>query len=75
MEAIWNANPTVNMMFCFEDGNCFIKHTEAASYAKETGKPYIVKMREEVTQVKEVAEVVKQEEEIKEVKPTTKNKK
>ena len=46
MEAIWNANPTVNMLYCFEEGNCFIKHTEAASYAKETGKPYTVKVRE-----------------------------
>jgi hypothetical protein len=46
MEAIWNANPTVNMLYCFEDGNCFIKHTEAASYAKETQKPYTVKVKE-----------------------------
>jgi len=45
MEAIWNANPTVNMLYCFEDGNCFIKHGEAASYAKETQKPYTVKTR------------------------------
>lgn len=45
MEATWNANPTVNIMFCFEDGNCFIKHTEAASYAKEKGMNYEVKQR------------------------------
>lgn len=46
MEAIWNANPTVNMLYCFEDGNCFIKHSEAASYAQSTNMAYIVKVRE-----------------------------
>ena len=46
MEAIWESNPTVNMMYCFEDGNCFIKHGDAASYAKTTHKPYVVKVRE-----------------------------
>jgi hypothetical protein len=45
MEAIWNANPNVNLLFCFEDGNCFIKHGEAASYAKEKGTAYIAKQR------------------------------
>ena len=45
MEAIWNSNPEVNLLYCFEDGNCFIKHTEAASYAKETGNAYTVKQR------------------------------
>jgi hypothetical protein len=46
MEAIWNANPNVNMLYCFEDGNCFIKHTEAASYAQSNNMSYIVKIRE-----------------------------
>jgi hypothetical protein len=46
MEAIWNANPTVNMLYCFEDGNCFIKHSEAASYAQSTNNAYVVKVRE-----------------------------
>lgn len=45
MDAIWESNPGVNLLFCFEDGNCFAKHGEAASYAKETGKPYTVKQR------------------------------
>jgi hypothetical protein len=45
MEAIWNANPTVNMLYCFEDGNCFIKHSEAASYAQSTNNAYVVKVR------------------------------
>jgi hypothetical protein len=63
MEAVWNANPNVNMMFCFEDGNCFIKRNEAASYAKESGKSYTVKMRKEEVKVKE------------EVKPTNKTNK
>jgi hypothetical protein len=46
MEAIWNANPTVNMLYCFEDSNCFVKHGDAASYAKTTGMAYTVKVRE-----------------------------
>ena len=46
MEAIWSSNPTVNMLYCFEDGNCFIKHSEAASYAQSTNMAYIVKVRE-----------------------------
>lgn len=45
MEAIWNSNPDVKMMYCFEDGNCFIKHGDAASYARTTGMPYTVKAR------------------------------
>jgi hypothetical protein len=40
MEAIGNANPTINMLFCFEDGNCFEKLSDAASYAKTTGQSY-----------------------------------
>jgi hypothetical protein len=46
MEAIWNANPTVNMLYCFEDGNCFVKHGDAASHAKTTGMAYTVKVKE-----------------------------
>jgi hypothetical protein len=46
MEAIWSSNPTVNMLYCFEDGNCFIKHSEAASYAQSTNMAYIVKVRQ-----------------------------
>jgi hypothetical protein len=46
MEAIWNANPNVNMLYCFENGNCFIKHSEAASYAQSNNMAYIVKVRE-----------------------------
>lgn len=40
MEAIWNANPNINTLFCFEDGNCFVKHGDAASHAKTTGATY-----------------------------------
>jgi hypothetical protein len=34
------------MLYCFEDGNCFIKHSEAASYAQSTNMAYTVKVRE-----------------------------
>ena len=87
MEAIWNANPTVNMLYCFEDGNCFIKHNDAASYAKETGNTYTVKQRptneeekameaEAITEaeVTETNEVETEETEIKN-KPTKKSNK
>lgn len=40
MEAIWNANPEVNLLYCFEDGNCFIKLSDAASHKKATGENY-----------------------------------
>lgn len=40
MEAIWNANPNVNLLYCFEDGNCFIKLSDAASHKKATGENY-----------------------------------
>jgi hypothetical protein len=79
MEAIWNANPTVNMLYCFEDGNCFIKHGEAASYAKETGAAYTVKMRNEEAFKKQVSKViidaVNDAQIIEENKPTKTNKK
>lgn len=45
MEAIWNANPTVSMLYCFEDGNCFVKRSDAAAYSKTTGLEYVVKLR------------------------------
>jgi hypothetical protein len=43
MEAIWNANPLVTKLYCFEDGNCFIKHSDAMSWKKETQKDFVVK--------------------------------
>ena len=45
MEAIWNANPGVESMFCFEDGNCFISKYDAAAHAKATQTPYKVVTR------------------------------
>ena len=41
MEAIWNANPNVNMLFCFEDGNCFEKLSDAVNYKRAEGKDYV----------------------------------
>jgi hypothetical protein len=63
MEAIWNANPNVNMLFCFDDDNCFEKLSDAVNYKRATGKDYerVERPTEEVN------------EEIKETK--TKNKK
>jgi hypothetical protein len=40
MEAIWNANPNVNMLFCFEDGNCFEKLSDAVAYKRTTQMDY-----------------------------------
>jgi|LakMenE01Jun11ns_1017448.scaffolds.fasta_scaffold6832477_1 hypothetical protein len=65
MEAIWNANPNVNMLFCFEDGNCFEKLSDAVAYKRTTQMDY-----ERVERPKEKEEV---NEEVKETK--TKNKK
>ena len=86
MEAIWNANPTVNMLYCFEDGNCFLKHGDAAAHAKTTGAAYTVKMRNEEVKIEATEEVVTEEstieevvteieEQVKENKPTKTNKK
>jgi len=63
MEAIWNANPNINTLFCFEDGNCFVKHGDAASHAKTTGATY-----------KQVSRPTEGEEQI-EIKPTKKSNK
>ena len=40
MEAIWNANPNINLLYCFEDGNCFEKLNDAAAYKKTTGNDF-----------------------------------
>lgn len=41
MEAIWNANPNVNMLFCFDEDNCFEKLSDAVNYKRATGKDYV----------------------------------
>jgi hypothetical protein len=46
MEDIWNANPTITRLFAFEDGNCFINQSDAASYKKTTGKGYSIVEKE-----------------------------
>jgi hypothetical protein len=45
MEAIWNANPLVSTLYCFEDGNCFINKGDAMSWMKATQKEYVIKQR------------------------------
>lgn len=40
MEAIWKSNPDVKLLYCFDDGNCFAKHSDALSYKKETQKDF-----------------------------------
>lgn len=58
MEAIWNSNPDVNLLYCFEDGNCFVKHSDALSHKKETQKDFkpvqrpVAEVKEEVKQPK-----------------------
>lgn len=82
MEAIWNANPTINMLFCFEDGNCFEKLSDAASYAKTTGQSYkqvsrpVVETEIETEHVEETETLTEhvEEQEIK-TKPTKKSNK
>lgn len=61
MEAIWNANPDVNVLFAFEDGNAFVKLSDAVAYKRTTQKDY--------TRVERPTEVT---EEIKETKPKNK---
>jgi hypothetical protein len=66
MEAIWNANPNVNMLFCFDDENCFEKLSDAVNYKRATGKDYV--------RVERPTEEVNEEvnEEVKETKTKTK---
>lgn len=66
MEAIWNSNPDVNVLYCFDDGNCFVKQSEASSYKKDTQKNYKIVNRP----MPEISQA-----EPKEEKPTPKNKK
>jgi hypothetical protein len=63
MEAIWNANQNINTLFCFEDGNCFVKLSDAASHAKTTGATYKQVSRQTEEQATE------------EIKPTKKSNK
>jgi hypothetical protein len=42
MEAIWNANPNVNKLYCFDDGNCFEKYSDALAYKKTIQADYKV---------------------------------
>lgn len=61
MEATWNANPNINMLFCFEDGNFFEKLSDAVAYKRTTKKDY--------TRVERPTE---EKEEVKETKPKNK---
>jgi hypothetical protein len=42
----FEANPTVNSLFVFPDGNCFIKKSDADTYAKTSKRECIVMERE-----------------------------
>jgi hypothetical protein len=46
MEAIWNSNPLVTKLYCFEDGNCFINQRDAQSYKKDTKQDFTIKERD-----------------------------
>lgn len=52
MEAIWNANPDVKVLYCFEDGNCFTTSGLALSHRNDTGKDFTTVNRP-VEEVKE----------------------
>lgn len=53
MDAIWNANPLITKLYCFEDGNCFINHSDALSYRKAVQADYVVKERPTNEETKE----------------------
>lgn len=55
MEAIWNANPDVNVLFAFEDGNAFVKLSDAVAYKRTTQMDYtrVERPKEEKEEVKE----------------------
>lgn len=36
MDEIWKANPDLTRLYCFEDGNCFAKLSDAMSHKKTT---------------------------------------
>lgn len=41
-KSVFDANPTAEVLYGFEDGNAFIKQGEADSHKKNTGKNYEV---------------------------------
>lgn len=65
MDSVFAANPDINELLVFEDGNCFqLKDRNLADHHKAiTGQPYTLVVRGEKKEVKE---------EVKEVKPKTK---
>lgn len=40
MQEIWNANPDLKKLYCFEDGNCFAKLSDAMAYKKTTQQEF-----------------------------------
>jgi hypothetical protein len=48
MESTFAANPDVNILYVFEDGNAFIYKPHADGHAKTIGKSYSIVKREEV---------------------------
>lgn len=49
MKEVFEANPDINFLFCFEDENCFVNETDAKNYARTSGLPY-----KEVTKESEI---------------------
>lgn len=37
---IWQSNPDLTRLHCFEDGNCFAKLSDANNHKRSTGKPF-----------------------------------
>lgn len=57
LSEIWAANPDLTRLYCFEDGNCFAKLSDAAAHKKTTQLEYktiekFPKLTEEATEEK-----------------------
>lgn len=46
-ESTFEANPTISVLYTFEDGNAFLVKREADNYSAQTGKKIIVVEKEE----------------------------
>jgi len=45
-KSVFDANPSADQLFAFEDGNAFIKQGDADTHKKNTGKDYKVITKE-----------------------------
>ncbi len=71
----FEANPTVNSLFVFPDGNCFVKKSDADSYAKASKRECIVMEREWSAPAEEAETTTEETQTETNTKPTKKTKK